>query len=103
MLQIFAHSQSLNLAIHGEMSNTTTTHHLQQFFFPFLAFNCECARSSVVVDVSTMLNDIILDTVILEMCCSGNPQSISNVEVGEKIFGDALMVVVCKRNNGVPS
>ncbi len=61
-------------------------------FFPFLAFDCECARSLFVVDASTMLNDAILCVVTLRMSFSMMPRSISNVEVGEKIFGRATMV-----------
>jgi hypothetical protein len=76
----------------GETNNTTAAPHLQQIFFPFLAFDCECARSSVVVDASTMLNDTILHTMTLRMCWSMMPRLISNVEVGEKIFGGAMMV-----------
>ncbi len=73
MLQIFAHSQSPSLVICGETSNTTVVPHLQPIFFPFLAFDCECARSLVVVDVSTMLNDAILRAMTLGMCCSMTP------------------------------
>ncbi len=61
-------------------------------FFHFLAFNCECARSSIVSNASTMLNDIILCAMMSKMCCSRTLQFISNVEVGEKIFGRATMI-----------
>ncbi len=72
-------------------------------FFPFLAFNCECARSSVVADVSTMFNDIILRVMTLEMCSSGTPQSISNVEVGRRFLAKLWWYLVCKHNDRVPS
>jgi hypothetical protein len=39
-----------------------------------------------------MFNDVTLRMMTLEMCSSGTPQSISNLEVGEKIFGKAVMV-----------
>jgi hypothetical protein len=81
----------MNLLIHGEMSNTIAIPHLQQLFFLFL-LSIVNARSLVAADVSTMFNDIILRMMTLEMCSSGTPQSISNVEVGEKIFGEAVMV-----------
>ncbi len=77
---------------YGEMSNTTTTLHLQHFFFPFLAFNCECARSSIVANASTMLNDAILHAMMSKMCSSRTPQFISNVELGKKIFYRDTMI-----------
>ncbi len=92
MLQFFAYSWSPSLVICGETSNTTTALHLQQFFFPFLAIDCKCARSSIIANASTMLNDIILCTVMSKMCCSMTLQFISNVEVGEKIFDGATMI-----------
>jgi hypothetical protein len=84
--------QSPSLVICGKTNNTTTIPHLQQLFSHFLAFDYECARSSIVVDASTMLNDAILRTMTLRMCCSMMPRLISNVKVGEKIFGRAMMV-----------
>ncbi len=84
--------QSPSLVICGETNNTTIAPHLQQFFPPFLAFDCDCARSSIVVDASTMLNDAILCTMTLGMCCSMMLRSISNVKVGENFFGRAMIV-----------
>ncbi len=48
--------------------------------------------SLVVANVSTMLNDVILCAITLEMCYSGTLHSISNVKVGEKIFGEVMKV-----------
>ncbi len=62
MLQIFAHSQSLSLVICGKTSNTIATPHLQ-IKFPFLVFECKCAKLSVVANVLTMFNDAILHAV----------------------------------------
>jgi hypothetical protein len=92
MLQIFAHfpiTKSCD-TWNNEQHNCYSSSTIKKF--PFLTFDCECARSLVVVDASTMLNAAILLAVTLGMCFSMMPQSISNVEMGEKIFGRATMV-----------
>jgi hypothetical protein len=50
-----------------------------------------------------MFNDIILRVMTLEMCSSGTPQSISNVEVGRRFLAKLWWYLVCKHNDRVPS
>lgn len=62
------------------------------FFFLFLLLIVSVQGRQLLQMLQQMLNDIILRTMMSKMCCSKTPLFTSNVEVGEKIFGGAMMI-----------